>query len=145
MTDPIADMLTRIRNAQMVKQPETIMPYSKLKHNILELLKREGWIANVEKIEPVAPGGKNKFKQHDVINRFAALKVALKYSSNGEPMAKHLARISKPGRRVYVGKDEIPFVLNGAGLAVISTPKGLLTDKEARKAKVGGEVICEIY
>jgi len=145
MTDPIADMLTRIRNAQMVKKTEVVMPYSKLKLNILSLLKEEGWIEYVEKIEPVpASQTKQKVKLNDALSRFASLKVKIKYNGNQAKIEK-LQRVSKPGRRVYVNKGEVPQVLNGRGLAIISTSQGLLTDREARERKVGGEVICEIY
>ena len=144
MTDPIADMLTRIRNAQMVRKTEVVMPYSKLKFNLLNLLKREGWIGNVEKIEPGVVSDKVKVKTNDNSSRFAAIKVDLKYVGDKNKIDK-LQRISKPGRRVYVNKDAIPTVLGGRGLAVISTSQGLLTDKEARAKKLGGEIICEIY
>jgi small subunit ribosomal protein S8 len=145
MTDPIADMLTRIRNAQMVRKSEVIMPYSKLKLSILELLAKEGWIKSVEKVEPTDT--KNvKLKKNDTQNgRFITLLVKLKYKNKKTPHITNLKRISKPGRRVYVSKEEIPIVLNGKGSSVISTSKGLLTDSGARKDKIGGEVICQIY
>jgi len=149
MTDPIADMLTRIRNAQIVKKSEVILPYSKLKFNILTLMAKSGWIEGVTKREPlVSKGANNKFKKtsRDYLQqRFATLQVKLKYSPTGQPHISSLKRISKPGRRIYVNKDEIFTVLNGKGIAVISTSQGLLTDKEARQRKIGGEIICEIY
>ena len=141
MTDPIADMLTRIRNAQMVKKAEVVMPYSKLKLNILSLLKEEGWIEHVEKIEPDT---KIKTRPSDVMGRFTTLRVKIKYNGN-QAKIENLQRVSKPGRRIYVNKGEIPKVLNGRGLAIISTSQGLLSDSAARRNNVGGEVICEIY
>ncbi|OGG89424.1 30S ribosomal protein S8 [Candidatus Kuenenbacteria bacterium RIFCSPHIGHO2_12_FULL_42_14] len=143
MTDPIADMLTRIRNAQMVKKNEVILPYSKLKINILEILAKEGWLEAVEKNEDLA--GK-PVRKNAALGRFATIKIKLNYSKNDQrPKISKLERISKPGRRVYVDKDNIPYILNGNGMAVISTSKGLLTDKEARRQKIGGEVLCAIY
>lgn len=143
MTDPIADMLTRIRNAQMVKKSELVLPYSKLKMGILNILAKEGWLQEVEKIE--AAGGKINRKA-SITSRFDSIKIKLYYDADSrQPKITKLERISKPGRRVYVDKENIPFVLNGKGLAIISTSKGLLTDREARKQKVGGEIICEIY
>lgn len=148
MTDPIADMLTRIRNAQMVKKSEVVLPYSKLKLNLLEILKREGWIGSLEKNEPAesktAKSKINKTKA-SLAARFATLTVGLKYDSGKSPKISSLRRLSKPGRRVYVSKDEIPTVLSGKGLAVLSTSAGLMTGKEARARHVGGELICEIY
>ena len=145
MTDPIADMLTRIRNIQMVKKTEVVLPYSKLKFNILKLMQENGWIKSVIKQEPVA---KSKFKKSSkdyIYNRFATLIVVLKYDEQKVSKISSLKRISKPGRRVYVNKEEIPTVLNGKGMSIISTSQGLLTDKGARQKKIGGELICEIY
>lgn len=137
MTDPIADMLTRIRNASAVKKAEVVLPMSKIKHNIAKIFEREGW---VEKVEIIKEGSKkNKASQFDV------LKIILKYKRSGAPVITHIKRISRPGLKVYVDKNHIPRVLNNLGMAVISTPRGLKTDKEARREKVGGEVICEIY
>ncbi len=144
MTDPIADMLTRIRNAQMVKKSELVMPYSKLKLNLLKLLMSEGWIANVAKVE--ATNSKNKKQPRDDFNnRFATLRVKLKYTSDNQPHITSLKRISKPGRRVYVNKEQIPIVLTHKGMAIISTSQGLLTNQQAKDRHVGGEIICEIY
>jgi small subunit ribosomal protein S8 len=139
-TDPIADMLTRFRNAQSVKKPEVILPYSKLKNNIARLLEKEGWFGKVEILEPEVLSSINKEKQ----TKFKQLKIQIKYNNN-EPKITSLKRVSKPGQRVYVKKDEIPVVLNNFGIAVISTPKGLMTNKTAKKEGFGGEVICEIY
>lgn len=130
MSDPIADMLTRIRNASAVKKPEVKIPFSKVKFKIAEILQREGYIGNLS-TEEVRKG----------INQ---LVVKLKYN-NKKPVITNIKRISKPGQRIYAGKDELPRVLNNLGLAVISTSKGLMTNKEARRQGLGGEVICEIY
>jgi len=128
MTDPIADMLTRIRNASMVKKREVSIPFSKMKLSIANILLREGYISKVEESK-----GKLPF-----------LTLTLKYS-DGQPALQYLKRISTPGARRYVKKSDISKVLNGLGFAILSTPQGLLTDKEARKENVGGELICEIY
>lgn len=127
MTDPIADFLTRIRNAQLARQHEVLVPYSKLKYAIAQLLEREGWVIGLAT------------QEH---NRW--LKVLLKYDQ-GKPIIANLRRVSTPGRRVYVSRHDLPKVLNGMGMAIISTPKGLMTNNEARKARLGGEVICEIF
>lgn len=127
VTDPIADMLARIRNAQMAGQREVVIPFSKLKYNIAQLLEREGWITGLASID-----------------QNANLKVLLKFDQ-GKPLIRHLKRISSPGNRRYVGRHDLPRVLNGLGMAIISTPRGLMTNDQARKAKLGGEVLCEIY
>lgn len=129
MTDPIADMLTRIRNALAVKKPEIVLPYSKVKHEIAKILKKEGYLNEVEKVE----------------DRFAQLKLVLSYQKDNKPAIIHIKRISKPGRRVYVSRDKIPYVLNDLGIAVLSTSQGIMTNKQARRARVGGEVICEVW
>lgn len=133
MTDPIADMLTRIRNASAVNKPEVILPFSKIKMAIAEILKKHDYIKDVAKIEK-ATNGKS----------FDEIKMVLKYQGNRSAIT-NIKRISKPGRRVYVSKDKMPVVLNNLGIAIISTPQGLMTNKEARKSNLGGEVICEIY
>ena len=137
MTDPIADMLTRIRNASAVKQYEVVLPMSKIKYEIAQILKREGWVNDVQVIK--ASGLKNKAAKFD------QLKIMLKYKKSGRPAVSNIKRISKPGLRIYVGKDELPKVLNNLGIAIISTPQGLMTNKEAKNAGLGGEVICEVY
>lgn len=137
MTDPIADMLTRIRNASMVKKTEVVLPMSKIKLGIGKILEREGWVERVETIK--ASGVKNQ------ADAFDQIRIILKYNEDGSPAISSLKRVSKPGLRVYVGKTELPRVLNNLGIAILSTPEGLLTNKEARKKGVGGEVICEIY
>ena len=135
MTDPIADMLTRIRNAIAVRKQNLVLPMSKMKFKIAEILEKEGWI---EKVEVIKDGLKTKSSSFD------QLRIVLKYQ-DGESQIRFLKRISKPGLRVYVNKNEIPTVLNNLGIAILSTSQGLMTNKDARKVKVGGEVICEIY
>lgn len=129
MTDPIADMLTRIRNANQMRHEVVELPASRIKLEILELLKREGFINDVEYIED---------------NKQGILRVYLKYVKN-ERVIKGLKRISKPGLRVYAKSDELPRVLNGLGVAVISTSEGILTDREARQKQIGGEVLAFIW
>ncbi len=126
MTDPIADMLTRIRNANTMRNKEVIMPTSKMKVEIAKILKEEGYIT--------------EFKVKD-----NTLTLTLKYAENKERVITGLKRISKPGLRVYVSANELPRVLNGLGIAIISTPKGVMTDKLARKNNVGGEVIAYVW
>ena len=129
MTDPIADMLTRIRNANKMRHEVVAIPYSKVKTEVLEVLKQEGFINgyNVEKVEG-----------HNVIN------VTLKYVEK-ERVIRGLRRISKPGLRVYAKVEELPKVLNGLGIAIISTSKGIMTDHEARKQSIGGEVLAYVW
>lgn len=129
MTDPISDMLTRIRNAQAVKKSEVVLALSKIKFNIAKILEKEGWVGEVKKQK---------------IN-YGQIKVGLKYDKEGQPVIRSLKRISKPGLRVYVSKDKLPRVLNGMGIAIISTSHGLMTNKEARKKGMGGEILCEVY
>ncbi|NPV30134.1 MAG: 30S ribosomal protein S8 [Firmicutes bacterium] len=130
MTDPIADFLTRIRNANQVHRDRVEVPASKMKKALAEILKNEGFIRNYEYIDDGKQG---------------ILRLYLKYGPNRERVITGLKRISKPGLRVYVKKDEIPRVLGGLGVAVISTPKGLMTDKQARQEGLGGEVICYVW
>lgn len=136
MTDPIADMFTRIRNASAVKKSEVLMPMSKLKYEIAKILEREGWIKNAE----IIAGGLNA--RH---SSFDQIKIALKYKKNGRSHIDVINRVSKPGLRVYVDKSNLPTVLNNFGIAIISTSKGLMTNKEAKIQKIGGEVIGEVY
>ena len=133
MTDPIADMLTRIRNAMAVKKTEVILPSSKIKMGIAEILKQSDYVKKVELVAKADAG-----VSHDQI------KIILKYNGS-QPAISKLTRISKPGHRVYVSKDELPIVLNHLGIAIISTPQGLMTNREAKKRRLGGEVICEVY
>ena len=126
MTDPVADMLTRIRNAQMAEKVSVAMPSSKLKVAIAAVLKDEGYI---EDFAVRQGGGKSQ------------LDLALKYYA-GRPVIERIERISKPGLRVYKGKDDLPTVMNGLGVAIVSTPKGVMTDRRARAGNMGGEVLC---
>ncbi|WP_020655689.1 30S ribosomal protein S8 [Massilia niastensis] len=128
MSDPIADMLTRIRNAQGVQKTTVAMPSSKVKVAIANVLKDEGYI---EDFAVSTDGGKSE------------LKIGLKYYT-GRPVIERLERVSRPGLRIYKGKDEIPSVMNGLGVAIVSTPKGVMTDRKARATGVGGEVICYV-
>ncbi len=133
MTDPIADMLTRIRNASAVRKPEVSLPFSKIKFEIAQILHKYGYIKKAEKIEANTAG-----------NKFAEIKINLKYLGK-ESSISNIKRISKPGRRIYASKENLPIVLNNLGIAVISTSQGLMTNKEAKKKNLGGEVICEVY
>ncbi len=130
MTDPIADFLTRIRNANMVFMDKVEIPASRTKKGLAEILKEEGFIKDVEYIEDGKQG---------------VIRVYLKYGANREKVINGLKRISKPGLRVYVGKDELPKVLGGLGIAIISTSKGLMVDRKARKEGLGGEVLCYVW
>lgn len=136
MTDPIGDMLTRIRNASSVKKTDVTMPMSKLKFRVAETLEKEGWIQKVEVVKASKDESKSSFDE---------LKLVLKYKKSGKSAINKIKRISKPGLRVYVGKDDLPKVLNNLGIAVISTSQGVMTNKEARKKQLGGEVLCEVY
>ena len=130
MTDPVADMLTRIRNAVRVERSHVDMPLSRLKRGLAEVLKREGYIWDWEEIA-------DQPASH--------LRVHLKYGPNGERVIRRIRRVSKPGRRVYSGATELKPVLGGLGISVISTSRGLISDREARQRKLGGEVLCEIW
>jgi small subunit ribosomal protein S8 len=130
MSDPLGDMLTRIRNGQMANKNAIKAPASKLRANVLEVLRREGYIRGYEKVD--LGGGKHE------------LTIELKYH-NGEPVIRELRRVSKPGRRIYAGVDDLPSVYNGLGIAIVSTPRGVLSDAEAREARVGGEVLCTVF
>ena len=130
MTDPIADMLTRIRNANIVKHESLEIPASNIKREIAEILKTEGFVKNVEYIEDDKQG---------------IIRVFLKYGKKEERVITGLKRISKPGLRVYARREELPRVLSGLGVALISTSEGVLTDKEARKRNIGGEVLAYVW
>ncbi len=129
MTDPISDLLARIKNALLAGKKEEIVPASKMKFNLLKILKKEGFIEDVKKI---------RIKEKDY------LKIELKYKDK-LPVIQGFERVSKPGRRIYIKNSEIKPVFNGLGIAIISTPLGLLTDKEARQKGVGGEYICKVW
>lgn len=130
MTDPIADMLTRIRNAVMARKKQVEIPCSKMKLEIAKILKNEGFIQNFKYVDD---------------NKQGVLIITLKYDENKESAITGLERVSKPGRRVYCQKDSIPKVLNGLGIAIISTSRGILTGKQCEELGVGGEVICYIW
>ena len=138
MTDPIGDMLTRIRNAAAAGISELFLPASKIKIAIAKILEQENWIQKFEIIG--AETAKSKAN-----GAFRELKIVLKYKKSGRPAINSIQRVSKPGLRVYVGKDKMPQVLNGLGMAIVSTSRGLMTGKEAKKEKIGGEIVCEIY
>ncbi|MBI4652663.1 30S ribosomal protein S8 [Candidatus Kuenenbacteria bacterium] len=146
MTDPIADMLTRIRNALAVKKEEILMPFSKVKFNIAKILEEEKLIQKAEKTNLLSEIDEKEKKQREKIKtNFDQLKISLKYDKEGNSIIRTLKRISKPGCRIYTTKDDLPWVLNNFGIAIISTSQGLMTNKEARIKKLGGEVMCEIY
>lgn len=130
--DTIADALIRIKNSYMAYRPETVLSYSKIVRSICDVLVAEGYISSVKEIEA---GKRNQFK---------ALQVELKYT-NKKPSVTEVKRISKPGLRVYKGRTALPYVLNGLGIALISTPKGIMTDKQARKEGVGGEILAYVW
>ena len=129
MSDPIADMLTRIRNAQMVEKTSVALPSSKLKVAIAQVLKDEGYIDDFA------------VREYDGLS---VLNIALKYYA-GRPVIERIERVSKPGLRVYKGANDLPRVMNGLGIAIVSTPQGVMTDRAARAAGVGGEVLCTVY
>ena len=130
MSDPLGDLLTRIRNAQSARQTRCKAPASKLRENVLDVLKREGFI-RAWRTEELRPGVK-------------FIDIELKYSE-GEPAIREITRVSKPGRRVYSGSKELPVIRNGLGITIVSTPRGVLSDAEARAANVGGEVLAEVF
>lgn len=127
-SDPLGDMLTRIRNGQKARKTEIVSPTSKLRQNVLEVLRREGYIRG--------------FRQEE--RGHGELAIELKYH-NGEPVIRELRRVSTPGRRVYSGVKDLPRIYNGLGIAILSTPRGVLSDAEARQAHVGGEVLCMVF
>ena len=129
MTDPLGDMLTRIRNGQRAKKDSVLSPASKLRARVLEVLQREGYIRGFSE---------------DATGQHPALRIELKYFE-GEPAIKHVARVSKPGRRVYSASRELPVIRNGLGITSVSTPRGVLSDAEARAQNVGGEVLAEVF
>ena len=130
MTDPIADMLTRIRNAVRVERPHVDIPLSKVKRGLAEVLKREGYIWDWEEMAD---------KPH------SHLRVHLKYGPNGERIIRRIRRVSKPGRRIYKGSDGLKPVLGGLGISILSTSRGVISDREARQRRLGGEVLCEVW
>jgi len=130
MSDPIADMLTRIRNAQGVEKKEVEMPASKLKVAIAQVLRDEGYIDDFQVVSGVQPSHRQ-------------LRIGLKYYA-GRPVIERLERVSRPGLRIYRGRDDLPQVMNGLGVAIVSTPQGVMTDRKARTQGVGGEVLCYV-
>ena len=130
MTDPLGDMLTRIRNAQRAKKNEVVSPASRLRENVLEVLKKEGYINGYERVH-VQPG-------------IDELRIQLKYHE-GTSVITEIYRVSTPGRRVYSSVRDLPRVYNGLGISIISTPAGVMSDHEARKANVGGEILCQVF
>ena len=130
LSDPLGDMLTRIRNGQKAGKATIVSPASKLRTNVLEVLKREGYIRGYER-----DGGEDGGME---------LRIELKYHE-GHPVIRDIARVSRPGRRVYSKVDELPRVFNGLGISILSTPRGVMSDNEARAANVGGEVLCRVF
>jgi len=130
VSDPIADMLTRIRNGLMARHESTVMPASRMKLYLAKILKQEGFIANYETV-----GSRPKRE----------LKIVLRYDENGRPVISGLVRVSKPGLRIYVPRDEVPRVFGGLGVAIVSTPKGVMTGSQAWHQGVGGELICKVW
>ncbi|MFA5965174.1 MAG: 30S ribosomal protein S8 [Sphingomonas sp.] len=129
LTDPLGDMLTRIRNGQRARKDSVLSPASKLRARVLDVLQREGYIRGYSE-EEMGPA--------------KGIRIELKYFE-GQPAIKHVARVSKPGRRVYSGSQELPRVMNGLGITIVSTPRGVLSDAEAREQNVGGEVLAEVF
>jgi small subunit ribosomal protein S8 len=129
VTDPLGDLLTRIRNGQRAKKDSVLSPASKLRVRVLDVLQREGYIRGYTE-EQMGPA--------------AGVRIELKYFE-GQPAIKHIARVSKPGRRVYSGSQELPRVMNGLGITIVSTPRGVLSDAEAREQNAGGEVLAEVF
>ena len=132
MTDPIADMLTSIRNAVRIERPRVELPLSKVKRGLAEVLKREGYIWDWSEEQSEGAPSKN-------------LAIDLKYGPNGERVIRHIKRVSKPGRRVYSRSTDLRPILNGLGISIISTSRGVISDREARQKKLGGEVLCELW
>ena len=129
MTDPLGDMLTRIRNGQRAKKDSVISPASSLRTRVLDVLQREGYIRGYSE---------------EALGAHKGIRIELKYFE-GAPAIQHVARVSKPGRRVYSGSQELPVIRNGLGITIVSTPKGVLSDAEARAQNVGGEILAEVF
>jgi small subunit ribosomal protein S8 len=130
MTDPLADMLTRIRNGQRAKKTKVTSPASKLRAHVLDVLKREGFIRN--------------FTQNEVRSGIMEIEIELKYHE-GDPVIREISRVSTPGRRVYSGIKDLPRIYDGLGISILSTPRGVLSDSEARDQNVGGEILCQVF
>lgn len=129
MTDPLGDMLTRIRNGQRAKKDSVVSPASSLRTHVLDVLQREGYIRGYSE---------------EALGAHKGIRIELKYFE-GAPAIQHVARVSKPGRRVYSGSQELPIIRNGLGITIVSTPKGVLSDAEARAQNVGGEILAEVF
>lgn len=132
MTDPIADMLTRIRNAARARHQKVTVPWSRLKENIVKVLIDEGYLKESRKVKASRGGGEEMLIQ-------------LRFDRDNRPIISGLKRVSSPGRRIYVGASEVPPIRKGLGIHILSTPKGILADREAQRAKVGGELICSVW
>jgi small subunit ribosomal protein S8 len=130
MVDPIADFLTRIRNAVRAGHPRVEMPHSRIKVGMAELLSKEGYVGDVSVVEK---------------GRFKVVRIGLRYDDEGQPFITGLTMVSRPGRRIYAGHADIPPVMGGLGLNVVSTPRGLMSGRQARKAGVGGEILCNVW
>ena len=130
MTDPLSDMLTRIRNGQRAQKETVLSPASRLRANVLDVLKREGFIRG--------------FSEREVRPGIAEIEIELKYHE-GDPVIREISRVSTPGRRVYSGVKDLPLVYDGLGISILSTPRGVLSDSEARDQNVGGEVLCQVF
>ncbi len=130
VTDPISDLLTRVRNGQMARHAQVSIPGSKMKFEMTKILSQTGYVESTQWLDEGPQG---------------TIRVKLRYDSNNKPIIRSIKRVSKPSRRVYVGVSEIPEVLNGLGISILSTSRGLLTDRQARAANVGGELLCSVY
>ncbi len=138
-SDPIADMLTRVRNAMAARHPKVDVPVSKLKTEIARILKEEGYIANFK----VAPAESRKGAAEDSIKK--VIRIYLKYAPDNSPVVTGIERVSRPGCRTYVGKSDIPRVQGGLGISILTTPRGVMTGRTARKEGVGGEILCRVW
>ncbi len=132
MTDPIADMLTRIRNAGRARHQKVAVPWSRVKENIVKILISEGYLREAKKVKAAQGGGED-------------LVIQLRFDRENRPIITGIKRVSSPGRRVYVGSQEVPPIRKGLGIQILSTPKGILVDRDAQRAKVGGELICSVW
>ncbi len=136
MTDPVSDMLTRMRNALRIRRKKVLVPRSRLKVGIAEVLKREGYIADFRLVDA---------KPEDTTSKQGWIEIDLKYGPEGEEVVTYLQRASTPGRLIFSKVDDLPLVLNGLGISILSTSQGILSDREARAKRVGGEVLCTVY
>lgn len=148
-TDPISDMLTRIRNASLARKGEAVLPHSKFKEALAQVLFKEGFLAGVKEasdppslLPSLKLQGTGKIRK---ASRHKTLEIKLKYAEDGQPVISGIKRVSKPGQRIYLSFIKIPRTNSGFGVTVVSTSKGLMTDKEARKEKIGGEVVCQVW